>query len=255
MMWERVVTDDLVLWQIKPWREYSWLLHGFTTRSIGNLALHTNDRPEAVLHRRELLAERVKVFTTEWVAAQQVHGDQIVTVTEENQGYGAFSYDTAFPATDGLITDRKRTFLTTYYADCVPLYFLAPEQRVIALAHAGWRGTAKEIGRKLVFRLINDYRIDVKTIQVGIAPSVGSCCYCVDEEVAKQFPEKALKNATHGKYFLDLTEANKLQLIESGIEPANIFCANVCTCCESEFFSYRREGEKAGRMAAFIMIK
>jgi len=253
IMWQKVDFNGFSLWQVTEWRQYGWLQHGFTTGQWGNLALHVGDNHEAVLQRRAALAAALGFDLDSWVIGDQVHGDYVQRVDLSHRGRGAKDQTSALPNTDGLLTDQSGLLLVSFYADCVPLLFVVPNRRVIGTAHAGWRGTAQQIAVRMVDKLRELYCIEPDQIQVGIGPAIGQCCYQVSPEVAAKFPLTVQKERAEGIY-LDLAAANKQQLVDAGVTHSNIYVAHVCTHCHQELYSYRRDGAKAGRMAAFIGI-
>ena len=113
--------------------------------------------------------------------------------------------------------------------------------------HCGW------VAIKMIEKLAVVYGAKPEQIEVAVGPRIASCCYQVGEEVAAQFPE-SVRQERQGRTYIDLEQANLLQLQASGIDQKNIYTAEVCTCCDQQFFSYRREGNRAGRMAAVIGI-
>ena len=250
-MWYQAVDSGRELWKVKNWDKYSWLTHGFTSRHWGNLALHVEDIAD-VITERERLSQHLGISLDSWVVGNQIHKANIQRVKPSDKGRGAVDHASAFCDTDGMITEYPGLFLVTFYADCVPLFFVEPKSRIIGIAHAGWRGTAAQIGPAMVnyFRLAYQ-QADLNHLEVAIGPSIGSCCYQISEQVAENFSQQSLSCSSDGIY-LDLCLANKLQLIASGVNANNIFLANQCTYCNNSFFSFRREGKNAGRMAAFI---
>ncbi len=245
-MWRLNSIETTQIWQNQEWNNFPWLTHGFTTINSGNLAHYLNDDPSMVRSRREKLASLINFPINTWVMGEQVHKSQIKQVDIQEQG-------SIIPATDGLLTSSAGTLLVSFYADCVPVLFLVPSLKVVGITHAGWRGTVSGIAGKMVDRLRKLYQVDSSEILVGIAPSIGSCCYRVGEKVANQFPPETLVERSDGIY-LDLKLANQMQLEAMGLNSNQINSAEVCTCCNNKHFSYRRQGEAAGRMVAFIGI-
>jgi len=142
-------------------------------------------------------------------------------------------------------------------ADCVPVLLYDKEKEVIAAVHAGWKGTKAQIVFKTVQKMKEVYGSDPKDIIVGIAPSIGRCCYEVGEEVAQHFFDTPEGFDTKGsKYMLDLPYINEQQLLNASILEENIEMSNICTACEVEhFFSYRREQGCSGRFMSMIGMK
>jgi hypothetical protein len=184
-------------------------------------------------------------------------------VQEEDKGKG-FYRTSDIIGVDGLITNQAGVTLTTFYADCVPLFFLDPVKEIIGLSHAGWRGTVKAIGPKTIKRMVDIYGSNPKDILVGIGPSIGSCCYEVSTDVIKEFENnlnhdiivRIVSRINDEHYKLDLWEANRLLLLEAGIDDKNMVVTDLCTKCHSEsFYSHRAMGNKRGSLAAMIALK
>ncbi len=251
-MWQRREIKGHALWQVVAWQDLAWLVHGVTTRGSGNLALHIGDNPKAVIDHRLDLSQSLGVTLDDWVTGNQVHQAEIANVTQELRGMGSHQAQTALAATDGLLTNQSDLLLASFYADCVPLLFIERSSQAIALAHAGWRGTVLNIAAKMVKKMQQQYNVRAQDIEVGIGPAIGPCCYEVGSEVASQFDPKVVQ-VNHQNSTLNLKEANYLKLVEAGVVRENIHCSLLCTSCESEFFSYRREGLTSGRIAAIIL--
>ncbi|GAA4715661.1 peptidoglycan editing factor PgeF [Brevibacillus fulvus] len=254
---------------LQSWENrFTGLLAGFTTRVGGtsrtpyaswNMGLHVGDNPDDVVSNRRRLAKQLGLPFEAWTCADQVHGTTVQQVSEEWTGAGRDSLDTVIPGTDGLHTNQAGVLLTSFYADCVPLFFLDPRQRAIGLAHAGWRGTAGRIGEKMVEAFEQAYGSKREELLVAIGPSIGGCCYEVDERVIVQIERttKQWQQAVHptepGKYLLDLGQLNRLLLLELGLRQEQISKTNWCTSCRTDlFYSHRKEAGKTGRMASFI---
>lgn len=252
-MWQPGTENGVTLWQVQAWCDIEWLKHGFTTRDCGNLALHIGDDQQQVIVRRQKISRFFGVELSHWVSGNQVHQTKITSVTTDLRGSGATTQATALGETDGLITIEPGILLASFYADCVPLLFIVPKHKLIASAHAGWRGTAGNIAMKMIEKLQHDYLIKPSDVEVAIGPAIGSCCYQAGSQVANAFSADVITVNENGVY-LDLWQANRIQLLEMGVPDAQIFVAKKCTCCDPGFFSYRREGDKAGRMAALLYI-
>lgn len=246
------------------------IIHGFTARHGGvsggpyaslNLAFHVGDDPEQVRVNRKTVAGVLGFAPEKLVTAEQVHGDQISVLTAEHAGMGAMDYASAIPATDGVITNVPGIPIATFYADCVPVFILDPVRKVIGLAHAGWKGTVMKIAQKTVIRMSEIYGTKPGDCLIGIAPSIGPCCYEVDSAVYKEFDREYkdiavfLTPTAPEKWRLDLWTANLHQLLEIGIRQENVDISRICTCCNKEIlFSYRGEKGLTGRMGAFLML-
>ena len=129
--------------------------------------------------------------------------------------------------TDALITNAKNIPLMLCFADCVPIIFADVENIAVGVAHGGWKGTMKKIAAKTFLAMQENFGTRAEDCLVGIAPSIGSCCYEIGEEVRdackKSFPNNPeLIEERDGKFFLNLWAANKIQLMEVGLPEENI---------------------------------
>ncbi|MFI8711166.1 peptidoglycan editing factor PgeF [Brevibacillus brevis] len=265
-----VRVEDKSILSLTEWeQQFPGLVAGFTIRSGGeseqpygsfNMGLHVGDESANVVANRRKLAEQVGMSFSAWTCADQVHGNQVCQVTAG--GAGKESLEDVISATDGLFTLEKGVMLTSFYADCVPLYFLHPQSGAIGLAHAGWKGTVGRIAEEMVKAMTKHYQAKPADIFVAIGPSIGGCCYEVDERIMTQVRtcagdwEKAVISSTGDRYMLDLRQLNTAILLEVGISSVNIFSTNWCTSCRTDlFFSHRKEAGiqgTTGRMASYI---
>ncbi|SDM90901.1 conserved hypothetical protein [Paenibacillus sp. yr247] len=265
-----------VLFTIASWMEqFSELTVGFTSRHGGvsrapystlNCGLHVNDLPEHVVKNRELIAEAIGQPFEAFTYAEQVHGNEVTVVGLQEKGKGRASRESAIQAKDGFITNEKGIVLCAQFADCVPLFFYDPVKRVAGLAHAGWKGSVLNISMATISLMTHTFGSQPADIRAAIGPSIGVCCYEVDETVAsraykvltdvKASPKEQLAVITdkgNGKYMLNLQELNRKLLREAGILSSHIEVTQLCTSCSSAlFFSHRKEGGPTGRMIAWI---
>lgn len=256
---------------IHDWqKENPLIIAGFTLREGGyspmpfnsfNMGFHVNDNPRYVQKNRKSFAEEIQFPIQNWVGSKQVHGTNIVKVTKEDLGRGSLDFETAVPDTDGMYTQEEDILLTSLYADCVPLYFYSPKNKLIGLAHAGWRGTVGKIGPKMIKQWCEKENADVKDIKTAIGPAIGECCYEVDEKVISEVRSALNKNEEpavftkndNGKYQLNLQSLNEILFLQAGVLPENITISHNCTSCENTvFFSHRKDNGKTGRMMSFI---
>lgn len=227
-----------------------------------NLGFHVGDDPGRVLNNRRLLASAAGLPLETWVVGEQVHGAKVAVVGKEEKGRGADSLDTAIKGVDGLATSEPGITLVAFFADCVPIYLVDPVRRAIALAHAGWRGTLFGIATQAVTTLLEAFNCKPLDLWAVIGPAIGPCCYKVDEQMAENFKkelpwaEQVLKAGGNDSWYLDLWEANRLELLDYGLSPQKIAVARTCTFCHPElFFSHRRDGGHTGRLAALLSCK
>jgi len=224
-----------------------------------NLALHVADEPSAVTKNRQLLARHLEVPDRYLTFAEQVHGTDIATISGIPPSSGR---TTKVEGVDAMMTDTPDVCLAILTADCVPLLFYDPFRKVIAAAHAGWRGTLGLIGESVILAMQRTFSCNPSDILVGIGPSIGPCCYTVGNDVVDRaldvFPISdgfISSNNQTGEQRLDLWEANRYQLIRAQVLPDHIFSSGICTVCNShQFFSYR-QNNVTGRFASGIMLR
>lgn len=261
-----------------PYLEYPMLAetgivkHGFSTRLGGvskdcfstmNLSFTRGDNEADVRENFQRITAAIGVECESLVFSQQTHTTNVRVVTEEDRGMG-FARKLEYTDVDGLVTNVPGICLVTFYADCVPLYFVDPVKKAIGLSHSGWRGTVGKIGKVTIEMMQKEYGSDPKDIIVAVGPSICQDCYEVSEDVIEQF-QKNFKEADwpqlfykkeNGKYQLNLWKANELIFLEAGIVPEHIAVTNVCTHCNSDvLYSHRRTGNQRGNLAAFLALK
>ncbi|AET70206.1 uncharacterized protein, YfiH family [Desulfosporosinus orientis DSM 765] len=267
MTWQWQHTENLTYLTVLKWVSEGIDI-GFSTRLGGessfpydsfNLGLHVGDDSETVLKNRKDWFNLWGVPWNKVVVGEQVHGNHVSWVKDQDGGRGAKELVTAVSAVDGLIT-QNAIGLMAFFADCVPLYFYYPDIKAVGIAHAGWKGTVNKIGQ-MAIECFEEAGGRTEKAWVAIGPSIGPCCYSIDERVAEQFRSNFEKTPflfpqEDGHYFLDLWEANRVLLLEKGIRPENIDIAAICTADNPKwFYSHRRDGALTGRMAGWIRMR
>jgi len=216
--------DEFGIYRSTALEELSWLEHGFGTR-------HSSLWPHASV-----------------ATLSQIHSASCLDISSHHGCAGE---------ADGLTTSTPGQFLSVRTADCLPVLIADRRRRLVAAVHAGWRGTAARIAVCAVERLMYQHGSAPEAIVAAIGPGIGPCCYEVGSDVAAHFlrwlPE--LTGQT-GKVYLNLPEVNRRQLLEIGVPGGNVHLGAPCTCCsENDFFSYRRDQERQGRMVSIVGIR
>lgn len=246
--------------------------HGFSTRLGGvsegvcstmNLSFARGDREEAVQENFRRMAAALGVRMQDMVFSKQTHTTNVRVVTEEDRGKGIVK-PLDYEDVDGLVTNVPGLCLTTFYADCVPLFFVDPVHKAVGLSHSGWRGTVGRIGEETVRTMTSEYGTNPGDVIATVGPSICQDCYEVSEDVIdrfranfeKQYWEDLFYKKENGKFQLNLWKANEIIFQEAGIKKENMAITNVCTCCNPEvFFSHRASKGKRGNLAAFLAIR
>jgi YfiH family protein len=226
--------------------------HAFTTRTNG---LGGRKNGKKMPDDWKAVAEAFGIGTERVVTVNQVHGDTIVLVDDEN--YRALKTVQA----DAMIINAQGIAIGVETADCVPILLFDPGKPAVAAVHAGWRSTVKKIVRKTVKRMQDEFGSDPFRMIAAIGPAIGPECYEVDGPVmgpireAFPFWKDVSSDRGLGKWGLDLVKANKMELAQAGLVEKNIHALGLCTSCRKDlFYSFRAEG-RTGRMLSVIMLK
>lgn len=263
-------TGGVVYYTFPSFDAVPFVRHGFSTRLGGvstgvyesmNLSFTRGDDPATVRENFDRFCTAIGVSHENAVVSAQEHHTIIYNATAKDRGRGVM-HDRGYTDIDGLMTDEPDVVLFTQYADCVPLFFVDPKRRVVATSHAGWRGTAAQIGAVTIERMCSDYLCQREDILVGIAPSIGPCCFEVDAPVIAQFQklpfydESCYTPVGDDKALIDLWEVNRRALVESGVKPEHITVTDLCTKCHHDvFWSHRITGDRRGSLAGAIAIR
>ena len=268
---ESIKNNELPIITFRSFEKFDGVTHGFTTRLGGvskgifssmNLSFQRGDNYEDVMKNYEIIADYIGYPVNKFVASHQTHTTNIRVVTENDCGKGII-FERDYEDIDGLVTNVPGIVLFTYYADCVPLYFFDEKNRVIALAHSGWKGTVGKIGKVMVEKMCAEFGSRPDDIFCAIGPSICQNCYEVSGDVAEEFMrnfsenewKSFIKDGRPGKYQLNLWEANRKIFLEAGILEAHIENREICTCCNKErLFSHRGLNGKRGNLAAFMAL-
>ena len=243
--------------------------HLFTTRLGGvsrgecatmNFSVDRDENQENVLENYRRIAGVLDCRVEDMVASHQTHTTNIRRMTSADKGKGILR-PRDYADVDGMVTDEPGLVLNTFYADCVPLYFVDPVHRAVGLAHSGWRGTAGRMGARMVEAMGERFGSRPEEIYAAVGPSICRDCYEVSGDVAEQFIRMlgkavAIPGREPGKYQLDLWLANELILRQAGLLPTHIAVTDICTCHNSGYlFSHRASGGRRGSLAAFLALK
>lgn len=194
------------------------------------------------------------------IQGEQVHKTACAWVDDE-----APKVPQLVPGVDVLATRTPGVTISARVADCVPIILTHPQKRIVAVVHAGWRGTALSVTRKAIEWLRETERVNPAQLVVGVGPAIGPDDFIVDEDVARQFshsvvttfePNDAVSDASKNsaqKFKVDLWQANVDQLIEAGVSPKNIEVIRRSTYSDDKLYSARR-GNREERNIAWVQI-
>jgi polyphenol oxidase len=229
------------------------IVHGFSTRRSerNDFSLGPVDSPNPMIqiNRARFLAS---IGAPGWpvIKLKQIHSGTVIDVEDTSAASEAVPGDAA-------VTSLRGVALAVQTADCVPILIADHEGRAVAAIHAGWRGTAARIAQSAVVRLYERFRLEPESLGAAIGPHIGVCCYEVGEEVVDMIgnPAAIERRTEWAKPHLNLTLANREQLLKAGIPEAQIETSSLCTKCRDDLFhSFRRDGKRMGHLLSVIGI-
>lgn len=296
--------DNARYLQFSQYLQFPEITHGVFTRYGGystspytglNASFSTGDSFEHVVRNRFLVLQSLGIERYPCATLWQVHGAGVAVLDTEAAVWDDWRTDwphrsyqldeheliwTIKPRrkADAVITRQTGVALALSFADCTPILFYDPVQRVIGLAHGGWRGTARGIVLAIVDAMREQYGCEPQNIYAGVAPSIGNCCYEVSEQVrqlymgelqfddvptAPQYRKLVRESAVFStkklpgrtSLRLDIRETNRNQLLMAGLLPDHIEMPGICTGCRTDlFFSHRMEQGKTGRFPVVLAM-
>lgn len=238
----------------RAWFEDKKVLAFFTDRLGGvssgvyeslNISSNVGDNIRNIVQNRQIIADDNGFLLENLVYMKQIHSNSVKIINN--------SFINEIKDCDGLITSKRKIPLMTMAADCAPVLIYDKEKKVISAIHSGRVGTKKEIARYTLESFVKVYNSKVEDIVVAVGPSIGVCCYEVGDEIVKDMDKRYIEQK-NGSFYLDVKQMLKEQLLNFGVKKENIQISPVCTCCDQDYFSYRRDGV-CGRFCGIIMLK
>lgn len=227
-------TDRGKFCTVPRFTEIPFIVHGFGTKHM----------------KEEELLSICKADKLQPVFLNQIHSD-VVHIVNTNPRHRLRG--------DALLSRQAGMLLVVKTADCLPVFIVDTVIKAVAAVHCGWKGTSQGLIRKVVQKMESSFECESSSLLVGLGPCIECDCYQVGDDVREAFRDdehisRVFQPATRlpGKYNFDLREANRKQLMDSGVEAEHIFSLDDCTFCQDNLYSFRQEREDAGRMLSFI---
>jgi len=281
--------------------QFPELVHGLFTRHGGHsqspyqslntstsLKAEQHDDADNVVRNRALTLQALNLQERPCVSLWQIHSANVIAYNSRDEWRTDWAYPSAYerswtPASihkaDALITQQPGITIALSFADCAPILLYDPVERVISIAHGGWRGTARGMSIAVVEAMHDQFGCQPANIRAGIGPAIGVCCYEVSEDVRDLFLGRSifddmptlpryrdmvsasatfitLEAHSRSSLHLDLWETNRRQLSLAGLLPDHITLSDICTRCHvADFFSYRGENGRTGRFPVVMALK
>lgn len=235
---------------LKFFAKYPEIVAVMSDRNDGSMRLFIDGVLDKKFEKnRKKIFKKIGIDYDDVISACLVHKTGVKNIKNNKQKI--------IPKTDALVSRKKNIFLSVTSADCVPILFYEPRAKIVGIAHAGWRGVVGKIAEKTIEKIVK-LGGSAKNIRVAMGPGINKCHFDIGKNMGKKFiPYLELIEKNGDKYFVELKEIIKKQLLHSGITEKNIENKNDCTFCNpKKFFSYRKEQEKnVGLMIILIGIK
>lgn len=221
---------------------------------------YCGDNPKDVERNRKLLADIMPCSPKEFVIPHQIHSTEVRKIDWGFVNAGDVEKKDIIEGVDAVISDIPGICLCISTADCIPVLCYDVHNKAIAAIHAGWRGTVARIVEKTLTQMRKEYGTRTQDVVAVIGPGISLHAFEVGDEVYNAFHDAGFDmdaiSCKYSKWHIDLWEANRLQLISSGVNPYNIEMSGICTYTENEdFFSARRLGINSGRIISGIILK
>ena len=244
--------------------------HAFTSRLGGvstgsyrelNMSWSRYDDLDGIYENYRIVCRDLGISEENLVCVHGNHGVVVKRVGEQNRGDGFLKpYSAEAEYFDGMWTDTPNVCMSTVHADCTPVYFLDPVQKIVCLCHSGWRGTVDGIIKNAT-GILMEQGCDPANILAAIGPCIKHCCFEVHADV-KERVEAAYPGLPciqpaeqKGKFHVDILMCAAYDLYLAGIRADHVTIADLCTCCSEDIrHSFRRDNRLGGAMSAFLQL-
>lgn len=209
------------------------ILAGFTDRTFPGLIVE--DDLKAISSSLDFTYQNLHYLN-------QVHGNSVIYPKGNTRIYTA----------DGLISDKKRQVLIVRTADCIPVFFYDSLRSVSGIIHLGWKPAKENILNEFIDKATEDLKVNLNESFIGIGPGLRKCCFEVKEEFLSFSCFSDFIEKRNSRYFLDMVAFLKKTFIDRGLLRDNFLDSQICTICNKEFYSYRRD-KTQNRTISFII--
>ena len=231
------------------------------TYSEHNLCDYVGDDALRVLDARLALCQQLGITLDALVMPRQTHGTRVAVVDDGFLAADIARQEQLLDEVDALVTRLRGVCIGVNTADCVPIALVDPEAGVVAVAHAGWRGTVARIAREVLLAMERQ-GARPQCVVATMGASIGPECFEVGPEVVQQFAQAGFDvgaiakcHPATGKSHIDLRLANRHVLEQAGVLPDHIADDAPCSRCHCErYFSARRLGINSGRTFTGVML-
>lgn len=235
-------------WSSQLLNNFSEVSHGFVSDPLSfNLSVNLRN-----IKASFYLYKHSKIFFRNWVIAKQIHSDNFSYIKKDKN----FFMPKIIKNTDALLTSEEKRMIIMFFADCFPIYIFVPKIPLVGLIHVGWKGAVKNLPLKVLEELFSIYNLSSNEIFLAIGPGIQKCCFQVGEDFIKYLDDQNIKflEKKDDNFFFDLLGFILHQVLKFNIPKKNLEFSQICTKCNSNFYSFRRDKTKK-RNIGFIYLK
>lgn len=219
---------------------------GISKKTDGQMIL--SDDPGPFLNRKKFFNKK-NIDIKNVVSAKLNHKNSVKVVNKSSRGK-------IINSVDALISGDRQVCLSVTVGDCLPILFYDDKNQIIGIAHSGWRGTLSNISSAVIKKMEENFKSNPKNIKIFIGPHIKKCHFEIKEDLIDKFK---IYNKyiiyRDDKIFVDLEKIIVAQLLEVGVLKNNISISGICTYCNKNYFSFRRDRpEKVVSQIAYIML-
>lgn len=219
---------------------------GISKKTDGQMIL--SDDPGPFLNRKKFFNKK-NIDIKNVVSAKLNHENSVKVVNKNSRGK-------IINSVDALISGDRQVCLSVTVGDCLPILFYDDKNQIIGIAHSGWRGTLSNISSAVIKKMEENFKSNPKNIKIFIGPHIKKCHFEIKEDLIDKFK---IYNKyiiyRDDKIFVDLEKIIVAQLLEVGVLKNNISISGICTYCNKNYFSFRRDRpEKVVSQIAYIML-
>ena len=225
-----------------------------------NITHYCGDSDKHVTECRVELCKNLGISDNELVVPYQTHSTNIVSIEKEFFLLSNEERQQKLYGVDAIVTNLKGVCIGVSTADCIPILLYDKENHIVVAIHAGWRGTVQHIVSNAIKYLKDNYYTNPQNIKAVICPGISEEAFEVGDEVYETFYKSGFDmgkiSKRYNKWHINLKEANRIELLNCGVNPKNVQDCTICTYTNfKDYFSARRLGINSGRIFNGIMIK
>lgn len=155
---------------------------GYTTKVLGNMIANDNNDLKETLENRRALSQHLDLHLDHFIFGKQTHSNNLTYVSRKDAPKGTIHFEEGYDNVDGLYTDASNVLLGFFFADCMPVYFIA--KQYVGILHAGMPGCLNDFPIVALQQFMDETNVKPKDIYIHIGPR-GSVDAMKSESISK----------------------------------------------------------------------